>query len=168
MAQVAEDFIRSSSTWRHVAKHNAAVQRLYLDALRGFPAYTQQSIACETETHSELIRCLNDFGRRLFSSVQRTCIQVIRRAKGTDPMIPHTQKNDESTLCAIVCLRDFSGGEFFTKGIISSGHQPAPVCTFHEGKLVHGVAVAPRRGVIFNCHCLHCPLPWHGDRISVI
>ena len=22
--------------------------------------------------------------------------------------------------------------------------------------------------MIFNSHCLRCPLPWHGDRISVI
>ena len=83
-------------------------------------------------------------------------------------MIPQTHKNDESTLSAIVCFGEFSDGEFLSQGIISSGQQPAPVCTFHEGQPVHGSAVDPRRGVIFNSHCLHCPLPWHGNRISVI
>ena len=168
VAQAAEELIRSSGNWRHIVKHNAAVQSLYLGALRGFAAYSQPSIACETETHSDLTRCLHALGGRLFPSVHWTCIQVIRRGKGTDPMLPHTHKNDESTLSAIVCFGDFSGGEFFSQGIISSGHQPAPVCTFHEGQPVHGVAVDPRRGVIFNSHCLHCPLPWHGDRISLI
>ena len=168
MAQAAEELIRSSGNWRHIVKHNAAVQSLYLGALRGFCAYTQPSIACETETHSELTRCLNASGRRLFPSVHWTCIQVIRRGKGTDPMLPHTHKNNESTLSAIVCFGEFSGGEFFSQRTISSGHQSAPVCTFHEGQPVQGVAVEPRRGVSFSSHCPQCPLPWHGDHISVI
>ena len=65
-------------------------------------------------------------------------------------------------------LASFCGEEFLSQAITSSGHKPAPVCTSHEGLPVYGVAVDPRRGVIFNSHCLHCPLPWHGDRISVI
>ena len=167
-AQAAEELICSSGNWRHIVKHSASVQSLYLGALGGFPAYIRPSIACESVTHSELTRCLNALGRRLYPSVHWTCIQVIRRGKVTDPMLPHTHKNDESTFSAIVCFGEFSGGEFFSQGIISSGHQPAPVCTFHEGQAVHGVAVDRRRGVIFNSHCLHCPLPWHGDHISVI
>ena len=82
-------------------------------------------------------------------------------------MLPHTDKNDELTLSAIVCFGDFCGGEYFNQGIISSGHQPAIVCTFHEGKPVHGIADGRRRGVIFHSHCLHCPSPWHGGGISV-
>ena len=168
MAQAAEELIRSSGNWRHIVKHNAAVQSLYLGALRGFPAYNQPSIACETETHSELTRCPNALGRRILPSVHWTCIQVIRRCKGTDLMLPQTHKKDESTLSAIVCSGEFSGGELFSQGTIFSGHQPAPVCTFHEGQPVHGVAVDSRRGVIFNSHCLHVPLPWYGDCISVV
>ena len=83
-------------------------------------------------------------------------------------MLPHTHKNDESTLSAIVCFGEFSGWEFDSQGIISSDHLTAPVCTFHEGQPVQGVAVDPRRGATFNSHCLHWSLPWHGDRISVI
>ena len=168
VVQAADEIIRSTGKWRHIVKHIAALQSLYLAALQGFPAYNQPSIACVTETYSELTRCLNALGQNLFPSVHWMCIQVIRRGKGTDPMLPHRHKNDESTLSAIVCFGEFSGREFLSQGIISSGHQPAPVCTFHEGQPVNSVAVDPRRGVIFNSHCPHCPLPWHGDGISVI
>ena len=129
VAQAAEELIRSSGNWRHIVKHNAAVQSLYLAALRGFPAYNQPSTACETEAHSDLTRCLNALGQRLFPSVHWTCIQVIRRGKGTDPMHPHTQKNDESTLSAIVCFGEFSSGKFCSHGsspVASSQHQCAP------------------------------------------
>ena len=168
MAQAANQLIRSSGNWRHIVKHNPGVQILYLAALQCLPTYSQPSIACKTETHSDLSRCLNVLGRRLFPSVHWTCIQVIRRDKGTDPMLPHTHMNDASTLSAIVCFGNFSGGEFFSQGIFSRGHQPAPTCSFHGGQPVHSVAVDPRRGVICNSQSLHCPLPWHGNRISVI
>ena len=135
VAQAAEAMIWGSTTWQHISKHNAAVQSLYLGALWSLSAYSQPSIACETEAHSDLTHCLNALGRLLFPSVHWTCIQVNRWGKGTDPMLTHTHKNDESASSAILCFGDFSGGEFFSQGITSSSHLPAPVCTFHEGSL---------------------------------
>ena len=102
VAHVAEEMICSSSDWRHILKHNAAVQSLHLGALRGFPANSQPPIACDGETHSDLRRSLNASVQRLFPGIDWTCIRPIRWGKGTDPMLPHTHRNDESTLSAIV------------------------------------------------------------------
>ena len=129
VAQAAQKLSRGSRNWRHIVKHTAAVQSLYLGALRGFTAYNQAFIGCETGTHSELTGCLNALEPRLFPIIHWTCIQVIRRDKGTDPMFPHNHKNDESTLSAIGFFGEFSSGEFSVRGsspVATSHHHCAP------------------------------------------
>ena len=99
-------------------------------------------------------------------------IQIVR-PQGTDTMGLHSHLRDGAPMALIVCVGSFTGGEFWVEG----GGLPNPsmrekkrhtrVC---KGRAVEGWActATPQAPVLFNTRALHAPLPWEGERWSVI
>ena len=88
-------------------------------------------------------------------------------------MGPHAHLRDGAPMALIVCVGSFTGGDFW----VESGGLPNPslrekkwhtrVC---KGRAVEGWAckAAPQAPLLFNTRALHAPLPWEGERWSVI
>ena len=99
-------------------------------------------------------------------------IQVVR-PQGTDTMGVHARWRDWAPMALIVCVGFFTGGDFW----VESGGLPNPsrrdkkrhtcVC---KGRAVEGWAckATPQAPMLFNTRALHAPLPWEGERWSVI
>ena len=96
-------------------------------------------------------------------------IQVVR-PQGTDTMGLHAHLRDGAPM---VCVGSFAGGRFWVEsgGMLNPSlrekRRHTRVC---KGRAVEGWAckATPQAPVLFNTRALHAPLPWEGERCSVI
>ena len=99
-------------------------------------------------------------------------IQVVR-PHGTDSMGPHAHLRDGAPMALIVCVGSLTGGDFWVEGggllhpSMRDKKRHTRVC---KGRAVEGWAckATPQAPVLFNTRALHAPLPWEGERWSVI
>ena len=99
-------------------------------------------------------------------------IQIVR-PQGTDTMGLHSHLRDGAPMALIVCVGSFTGGEFWVEsgGLLNPSlrekKRHTRVC---KGRAVEGWActATPQAPVLFNTRALHAPLPWEGERWSVI
>ena len=95
------------------------------------------------------------------------------RPQGTDTMGLHAHWRDGAPMAVIVCVGSFTGGEFWVEsgGLLNPSMREKKrhtrVC---KGRAVEGWActATPGAPVLFNTRALHAPLPWEGERWSVI
>ena len=99
-------------------------------------------------------------------------IQVVR-PQGTDTMGLHAHLRDGAPMALIVCVGSFTGDDFWVEsgGLLNPSlrekKRHTRVC---KGRAVEGWActATPQAPVLFNTRALHAPLPWGGERWSVI
>ena len=99
-------------------------------------------------------------------------IQVVR-PQGTDTMGLHAHLRDAAPMALIVCVGSFTGGDFLVEsgGLLNPSLREKKwhtrVC---KGRAVEDWActATPQAPVLFNTRALHAPLPWVGERWSVI
>ena len=99
-------------------------------------------------------------------------IQVVR-PQGTDTMGLHAHLHDRAPMAPIACVGSFMGREFWSEsgGMLNSSlrhkKRHTRVC---KGREVGGGAckATPQAPLLFNSRALHAPLPWEGERWSVI
>ena len=99
-------------------------------------------------------------------------IQVVR-PQGTDTMGLHAHLRDGAPMALIVCVGSFTGSDFWVEsgGLLNPSlrekKRHTRVC---KGRAVEGWActATPQAPVLFNTRALHAPLPWEGERWSVI
>ena len=85
----------------------------------------------------------------------------------------HTYLRDGAPMALIVCVRSFTGGYLWVEsgGLLNPSLRDkkrySRVC---NGREVGGWAckATPQAPVLFNTRALHAPLPWEGERWSVI
>ena len=85
----------------------------------------------------------------------------------------HAHLRDGAPMALIVCVGSFTGGDFW----VDSGGllNPSPRDKKRHTRVFNGRAVGawackatPQAPVLFNTGALHAPLPWEGERWSVI
>ena len=85
----------------------------------------------------------------------------------------HSHLQDGAPMALIVCVGSFTGGEFWVEsgGLLNPSMKEKKrhtrVC---KGRAVEGWActTTPQAPVLLNTRALHAPLPWEGERWSVI
>ena len=85
----------------------------------------------------------------------------------------HAHLRDGAPMALIVCVGSFTGGDFWVEsgGLLNPSlrekKRHTRVC---KGRAVEGWAckATPQAPVLFNTGALHAPLPWEGERWSVI
>ena len=85
----------------------------------------------------------------------------------------HAHLRDGAPMALIVCVGSFTGGDFWVEsgGLLNPSlrekKRHTRVC---KGRAVEGWActATPQAPVLFNTRALHAPLPWEGERWSVI
>ena len=101
------------------------------------------------------------------------CSMQVVRPQGTDTMGLHAHLRDGAPMAHIVCVGSFTGGDFWVEsgGLLNLSlrkkKRHTRVC---KGRAVEGWActATPQATVLSNTRALHAPLPWEGERWSVI
>ena len=85
----------------------------------------------------------------------------------------HAHLRDGAPMALIVCMGSFRGGDFWVEsgGLLNPSQRDKKRHTFvYKGYEVGdwSCRATPEAPVLFNTRALHAPLPWEGDRWSVI
>ena len=134
---------------------------------------THMAAATVTPALTPLVADLNGYCTSNAPPWFTWCSIQIVRPQGTDTMGLHSHLRDGAPMALIVCVGSFTGGEFWVEsgGLLNPSlrekKRHTRVC---KGRAVEGWActATPQAPVLFNTKALHAPLPWEGERWSVI
>ena len=134
---------------------------------------THMAAATLRPSLTPLVVELNDYCTRNAPPWFTWCSIQVVRPQGTDTMGLHANLRDGAPMALIVCVGSFTGGDFSLESgsllnpSLRDKKRHTRVC---KGRAVEGWAckATPQAPVLFNTGALHSPLPWEGERGSVI